>query len=163
MPRFRLVIAVLLGASALNLALMVPGGFVETRDFSAYPAVVLGAFNVFLTILGLGSLVVAFFIARSGRGRGWAGFAGVAFVGVYLLDLGGLFPVPPDPMSTLLATLEWIGTGLGALLAVASVASGGAACDRDAVRPTLPLPIVAGLAILALIIVAFATQSAMGI
>ena len=35
MPSSRLVIATLLVASALNLALMVPGGFVETRDFSA--------------------------------------------------------------------------------------------------------------------------------
>ena len=55
----RHLVALLLALSAINLALMIPGGFVETRDFSAYPASVLAAFNIFLTVLGLGSLVLA--------------------------------------------------------------------------------------------------------
>lgn len=163
MPAARLLVTALLVASALNLALMVPGGFVETRDFSAYPALVLGAFNVFLTVLGLGSLVLAYIIIKTGRAYGWAGLAGLAFVGVYLLDLGRIFPVPPDPMSTLLATLEWIGTGLGVALAVSSVTLRGAANTATSAKPTLPMPVVLGLVLVALIIVAFATKSAMGI
>ncbi|MFG1414109.1 MAG: hypothetical protein ABII76_16015 [Pseudomonadota bacterium] len=159
----RHVITTLLVASALNLALMVPGGFVETRDFSAYPAMVLGAFNVFLTVLGLGSLVLAYIIAKTSKGNGWAGLAGLAFVGVYLLDLGRIFPVPPNPMSTLLATLEWIGAGLGIALAASSVALRGAANTATSAKPTLPMTVVLGLVLVALIIVAFATKSAMGI
>jgi hypothetical protein len=165
MPISRLAIATLLVASALNLALMVPGGFVETRDFSAYPSIVLGAFNVFLTVLGLGSLVLAFIVTKSGRGCGWSALAGFAFVGVYLLDLGRIFPVPPNPMSMLLATLEWIGTGLGvALVATSLVLSRHATANSaPAVTPSLPRPIIFSLALLALIIVTFATKSAMGI
>ncbi len=163
MPRPRYVISTLLVASALNLALMVPGGFVETRDFSAYPAVVLGAFNVFLTVLGLGSLVLAYLIAKTGRGNGWAGLAGLVFVSVYLLDLGRIFPVPPTPMSMLLATLEWIGAGLGVCLTILSIALRGAASTAASTRPRLPMPVVLGLILVALIIVAFATRSAMGV
>lgn len=163
MPASRLVVTVLLVASALNLALMVPGGFVETRDFSAYPAIVLGAFNIFLTVLGLGSLVLAYIVTKTGRGFAWAGLAGLAFIAVYLLDLGRIFPVPPNPMSTLLATLEWIGTGLGAALTISSIAFRGAGNTASSARPGLPMPVVLGLVIVALIIVAFATRSAMGI
>lgn len=68
MTVFRFAVVTLLIASAVNLSLMAPGGFVETRDFSAYPAIVLGAFNVLLTVLGLGSLVLAVIVARKGRG-----------------------------------------------------------------------------------------------
>lgn len=163
MPASRLTMAGLLVASALNLALMVPGGFVETRDFSAYPAVVLGAFNVFLTVLGLGSLVLAYFVTRSGKEHGWAGLAGLAYVAVYLLDLGRIFPVPPEPMSMLLATLEWIGTALGVALTVTSVALRGAVNRASSAKPTFPMPVALGLILIALIIVAFATKSAMGV
>lgn len=163
MPTSRLVITALLVASALNLALMVPGGFVETRDFSAYPAIVLGAFNVFLTVLGLGSLVLAYLIMKTGKAYAWAVLAGLAFVGVYLLDLGRIFPVPPNPMSTLLATLEWIGTGLGVALAVSSIALRGAVNMATSAKPTLPMLVVLGLILVALIIVVFATKSAMGV
>ncbi|MQP66931.1 hypothetical protein GE253_16500 [Niveispirillum sp. SYP-B3756] len=155
--------AVLLIASAVNLALMVPGGFVETRDFSAYPAAVLLAFNVFLTVLGLGSLVLVHFLMKTGKGRVWAGLAGLAFTAVYLLDIGRIFPVPPNPMSTLLATLEWIGTVLGIALAVSAVALRGETKPVNGVKPRLVLPIALGLFLVALIIVVFATKSAMGI
>jgi hypothetical protein len=161
MPTSRFVITTLLVASALNLALMIPGGFVETRDFSAYPAIVLGAFNVFLTVLGLGSLVLAYAVTKADRGYGWSALAGIAFVGVYLLDLGRVFPVPPNPMSALLATLEWIGTGLGVALAAASLVLSRRA-TATSTTSSLPRPVMFGLAIAALVIVAFATKSAMG-
>ncbi len=163
MPASRFVAAGLLVASALNLTLMIPGGFVETRDFSAYPAVVLGAFNVFLTVLGLGSFILAYFVIRTGKGYGWGGVAGLTYLAVYLLDLGRIFPVPPEPMSMLLATLEWIGTALGLALAVASIALRGAVTTANSAKPMLSVPTVLGLALVALIIVAFATKSAMGI
>lgn len=163
MPGSRHIVTVLLVASALNLALMVPGGFVETRDFSAYPAIVLGAFNVFLTVLGLGSLVLAYFVTKTGKGHGWAALAGLAFTAVYLLDLGRIFPVPPNPMSALLAALEWTGTALGVALAASSTALPGTADTASLAKPALPGPIMLGLLLVALVIVAFATKSAMGI
>tara|TARA_R110002020_G_scaffold10417_7_gene40060 strand:+ start:715 stop:1203 length:489 start_codon:yes stop_codon:yes gene_type:complete len=161
MRNSRLVVTALLVASALNLASMVPGGFVETRDFSAYPSIVLAAFNVFLTVLGLGSLVLAYTITKTGSGYRWSTLAGIGFVGVYLLDLYRIFPVPPNPMSTLLATLEWIGTGLGLALVIASLVVSQRAVATSA-TPSLPRPVMLGLGLVALIIVAFATKSAMG-
>ena len=63
-------LAALLFLSAVNLALMIPGGLVETRSFPGYGVATLGAFNVFLTVLGLGSLVLAYRVSdRSMRGR----------------------------------------------------------------------------------------------
>ncbi|MBU1307832.1 MAG: hypothetical protein KKF33_20200 [Alphaproteobacteria bacterium] len=165
MANSRTVTTFLLVASAVNLALMVPGGFVETRDFSAYSALVLGAFNVFLTVLGLGSLVLAYAVARTPRFSGLAMLAGLGFVAVYLLDLGRIFPVPPEPMSNLLATLEWTGTVLGAALAIAAYLSARHTVEStgDTPAPTLSMPVLVGLAAIALLIVAFATKSAMGV
>ncbi|GEO85405.1 MULTISPECIES: hypothetical protein [Alphaproteobacteria] len=161
----RFAVVALLVASALNLSLMVPGGFVETRDFSAYPAIVLGAFNVFLTVLGLGSLVLAFVLARNGKGYGLSALAGLAFVCVYLLDLIRVFPVTPNPMSLLLATLEWLGTGLGgALVVVAITLARHEATNSETLDGlSFPAPVIVGLVLVTLIIVAYATRSAMGI
>ena len=163
MKAARTVVSTLLVASAVNLTLMVPGGFVETRDFSAYPATVLGAFNVFLTVLGLGSFFLAYRVAKAGRGYGWAALAGFAYVAVYLLDLGRIFPVPPNPMSMLLATLEWIGTALGTALAAAALMLRETEGAEPAVRTRLPMPALLALSALAVVIVAFATWSAMGL
>ncbi|WP_224702246.1 hypothetical protein [Devosia aquimaris] len=161
----RTAVTALLVASAINLALMVPGGFVETRDFSAYSPLVLGAFNVFLTVLGLGSLVLAYAVFRTGRLAGLVSLAGLGFVAVYLLDLGRIFPVPPEPMSAVLATLEWIGTVLGAALVLAAYLSArhSGASTGDVPAPKPSMPALVGLAAIALVIVAFATKSAMGV
>lgn len=161
----RMTVAALLLASAVNLALMVPGGFVETRDFSAYPPVVLGAFNLFLTLLGLGSLVLPYILIRNGKGYGLAALAGLAFVGVYLFDLGRIFPVTPNPMSGLLTLLEWLGTGLGAALAAAALIFSRRPSTTSATSSpaAIPVPVMAALALLALAIIAFATRAAMGL
>ena len=163
MSTSRHVVAALLVASAVNLTLMVPGGFVETRDFSAYPALVLGAFNIFLTVLGLGSFILAYVVVKTHRGYGWSALAGLSYVAVYLLDLGRIFPVPPNAMSMLLATLEWIGTALGAALAIAELTCRDDVGAQTTARARLSVPVLAGLAIVAIVIVAFATKSAMGV
>lgn len=115
----RVLTAALLGLSALNLTLMIPGGFVETREFTLYPVSVIAGFNVFLTVLGLGSFVLAWRIWRGARRTLWALLAGIAYVAVYVLDLAVIFPISQTPMSALLETLEWVGTGLGVLLMIA--------------------------------------------
>lgn len=111
--------ALLLCLSGVNLTLMIPGGFVETREFTLYPVSVIAGFNVFLTVLGLGSFVLAWRIWRGARRTLWAFFAGVSYVAVYMLDLAVIFPISQTPMSALLETLEWVGTGLGILLMIA--------------------------------------------
>ena len=110
------VVAVLLALSAVNLALMVPGGFVETRNFPAYPVAVLAAFNVFLTVLGLGSLILSWQVWRR-QVVGWfAPAIGIAFAAVYLSDLFVIFPVSTTPMPPVLTALECVGTVLGVAL-----------------------------------------------
>lgn len=155
------LLTVLLLASTLNLALMIPGGFVEVRDFSAYPAFILGLFNTFLTVLGLGGLVLAYFIFRHSLGYGLGVLIGCAYIIVYLADLRRIFPVSPVPMSRLLARLEWLGTILGIALAGAGLwaalqPAAGAQSTASSISPaTLIALIAAGLAI-----IAFATRAA---
>ncbi|TNE63561.1 MAG: hypothetical protein EP336_17070 [Rhodobacteraceae bacterium] len=152
--------ALLIALSAITLASMIPGGFVETRNFSGYSVAVLAAFNVFLTVLGLGSLVLAY-RTFSGQANGIATLlVGLAYVAVYLLDLGHIFPIADSPMQPLLATLEWLGTLLGAVTMLA----GGALLISDSTAAPehahLPRGLLIVLAVLALGIVLFATISA---
>ena len=157
----RHLVALLLALSAINLALMIPGGFVETRDFSAYPASVLAAFNIFLTVLGLGSLVLAWLTWRGGVRRVWSMAAAVGFAATYLLDLFKIFPVTPVPMSSLLETLEWLGTALAILLAPAVLTAGSRdAGGRQGAAIPRGLTIVMGIAGIGIVI--FATIAAMG-
>ena len=156
----RHLLALLLALSAINLALMIPGGFVETRDFSAYPASVLAAFNIFLTVLGLGSLVLAWLTWRGGVRRVWSMAAAVGFAAVYLLDLFEIFPVTPVPMSALLETLEWLGTTLAVLLGVAVVAAGRGEGGPQVAAIPRGLALVLGIAGIGIVI--FATIAAMG-
>lgn len=155
------LVAALLVASAVNLALMVPGGLVETRSFPGYGVSTLAAFNVFLTVLGLGSLLLGYHLWRGGRAGLWPLLAGIGYVAVYLADLGHVFPISATPMSATLLTLEWIGTLLGAALiaaAAARVATGNGAAATPA---RLPAWLLLTLAALTLAIVLFATVSAM--
>ena len=155
-------VAVLLALSAINLALMIPGGFVETRDFSAYSAAVLAGFNIFLTVLGLGSLVLAWLTWRGGVRPVWGWAAAAGFAGVYLLDLLEIFPVTPVPMSTLLETLEWLGTALACVLGAALVGARSDVVRDGSTGKGRPAALVLALVIGGIAIVVFATISAMG-
>ena len=103
--------------SILTLAWMVPGGPVETRSFSNnLPEVVLG-FNIFLTALIIVAISLVYFMSKKQK---WAyqanGIVGFAFALVFILDLGGIFPVSLDPMQKLLFAMEVVGLLLGILL-----------------------------------------------
>ena len=158
----RHLVALLLALSAINLALMIPGGFVETRDFSAYPASVLAGFNIFLTVLGIGSLVLAWLTWRGGVRRLLSWAAAIGFAGVYLLDLFKIFPVTPVPMSNLLETLEWAGTGLAVLLGVALLGAEERETALVSRESSIPRWLTIVLAACGIGIVVFATIAAMG-
>ena len=93
--------------SAALLSTLIPGGPIENRDFSHIHVGVLGAFNIFLTVLDLGSIVIVYFAFR---GRSWAFqaafLAAISFFGVYAVDLAQIFPRSPTPMSFSLALIE---------------------------------------------------------
>ena len=90
----------LLLLSAVSLTSLVPGGQIETRDFSHISPLVLGSFNVFLTMLSLTSFLLLYSVWRRQR---WAfvasGIWGIGYFLVYVLDLARWFPVSPDAMT----------------------------------------------------------------
>jgi uncharacterized membrane protein (UPF0136 family) len=104
-------VAALLALSALMLGILVPGGPIETRSFSNFNPIVLGLFNIFLTVLGLTSFVLIYFILK---GKRWSliisAICGISYLAVYLLDLGKIFPVSKDPMPTTLTIIEALGS-----------------------------------------------------
>lgn len=102
-------LGVLLIVSALLLTSLVPGGLVENRDFSHINAMFLVAFNVYLTVLALGSFVVGVGCLRHSTRVIATLAAGVSYVLVYALDLLQIFPVSPTPMSHALWAIEVAG------------------------------------------------------
>lgn len=104
-------IAVLLVVSSGLLGVLVPGGPIETRNFSHIEPITLGVFNTFLTLLSIGSLLLVYFIFRETK---WASIisalCGVSYFLVYVLDLGVIFPVSSDPMPMTLWIIEIVGT-----------------------------------------------------
>jgi hypothetical protein len=103
-------VSMLLVLSAVLLGILVPGGPIETRDFSHTSPVILGTFNTFLTSLGIGSFVFAYFALK---GKLWSYIAslvcGISYFLVYALDLGKIFPVSPNEMPEALLAIEIVG------------------------------------------------------
>jgi hypothetical protein len=157
---------ILLVLSGVILGVMVPGGPIETRSFAHINPLILGAFNTFLTTLGLVSVLIAVFVAR---GRLWAArvsaVCGVFYFLVYAFDIGGVFPVTPSPMPPLLLLLEIIGAVVALPLVYSSVqivrrSPASVTPNSQLSKPYalfVMLAIVAGFAI-----VIFATHAAMG-
>jgi hypothetical protein len=152
--------------SILNLAVMVPGGPVETRVFSnLLPQVVLG-FNIFLTGLILVSIAVVYFLAKRQK---WAYqiavVLGFAYFLVFLLDLARIFPVSPDPMPALLMAMEMLGLILGASLMWLSLKTVSVAAEsywQGAGRlPNVIIAIGVALLIFGAFVVYFATTAAL--
>lgn len=90
---------------------MIPGGFIESRDFSHIPSIVLAAFNIVLTTLGMISLFLPYFIYKNQK---WAVsaafFSGMSYFVVYTIDLAEIFPKSPTQMPLSLFILEVVGT-----------------------------------------------------
>ena len=105
----------------LLLASLIPGGPIETRDFSHLDPLTVWVFNGFLTFLGFGSLALDYFLFMRVR---WAYKLGIVVGLLYsflaLLDLFQIFPKSPTPMSSLLIAFEGLILTLGLILAVAS-------------------------------------------
>ena len=159
-------IVALLVASAANLCVMVPGGPIEERDFSAISPIILGGFNLFLTLLGLSSFALAYLIA-SKRYNGYilASLIGLGYFAVYALDLAFIFPKSPTPMPELLFKLEWLGIFLAIplILGAAMMSKQAAQHEPAAGGATFTLPVILGAGVLIVAIVTFSTYSAMGL
>lgn len=162
-------LALLLGLSGIALSVLVPGGPIETRSFAHIHPVTLGIFNTFLTVLGLGSFLLIYFVLKA---QTWATIAGagcgLAYVGVYGLDLAQIFPVSPDPMPLALWAIEVFGLVIAIPLIGLSIVGIQSAKigDRTSIIPSISteqlIYTIGLLLLLGCSIIAFATRSAMG-
>jgi len=149
--------------SAALLSSLIPGGPIENRDFSHIHPGILGAFNVFLTTLDLGSFVLAFFALKQ---RQWAlnaaVYAAVSYFAVYAVDLAQIFPRSPTPMSFYLALIEVLGMSAAVPLMFASR-------NAQSVNPAAGLTsastyrfgVTVALVVLGIAVIWFATDAAM--
>lgn len=99
-------LGVMLIISAMFLTALVPGGLVESRDFSHIHPLILISFNLFLTVLVIVSCLLGLQWIRKPASMQATLWVGVAYFLVYLLDLLAIFPVSPTPMSELLLAVE---------------------------------------------------------
>lgn len=106
--------------SAALLTALVPGGVVESRDFSHITPLILIGFNLFLTVLVFGSCLLGLQWIRKPASLTTTLCAGVSYFLVYLLDLLAIFPVSPTPMSELLWAIEVTGLVLALPLIIIS-------------------------------------------
>lgn len=120
MNKSKIIIALLI-ASAINLTVMVPGGGIDTRDFSHISPFALSSFNIFLTTLGLVSLFLPYFVFRKYKWSVISSFiCGASYFLVYVLDFAHVFPKSPEPMPQLLVLLEALGIVLSIPLMILS-------------------------------------------
>lgn len=98
--------------NALLLILLIPGGPIETRDFSQLNSIILVAFNAFLTALGMTSLLFIPLAVKNYQVTAEVcRILALSYFAVYLLDLLSLFPRTPSPMPWMLMAVEWCGIG----------------------------------------------------
>jgi hypothetical protein len=118
-----IAVAALLVWKVLLLIPMVPGKLIDTRDFSSLPRWQYNWFNVFLTSLGISSLIIAGFAVT---GNTWVFLPALIIALLYiiacLLDLFEIFPVVKDKLPIQLLILEAIVLGSAGVLLVVSIA-----------------------------------------
>ena len=98
---------ILLGILVLSFATLVPGGPIETRDFSGLDGSVFWGFNAFLVALGLVAVTSAVALLKGADRFVWPAIAACwGYIFVVLLDLGGVFPRSPDVIPVALGVVE---------------------------------------------------------
>ncbi len=86
---------------------LVPGGPIETRDFSGLGGTVFWGFNAFLIALALLAVGSAVAMLRGSATASWGAIvAAWGYIFVVLLDLGHVFPTSPDPIPLMLGLVE---------------------------------------------------------
>ncbi|UUV06336.1 MULTISPECIES: hypothetical protein [Ruegeria] len=106
-PRHTATAARLLLVLVASFVTLVPGGPIETRDFSGLGGGVFWGFNAFLIALALLAVGSAVAMLRGSVAAGWGAIvAAWGYVFVVLLDLGHVFPTSPDPIPLMLGLVE---------------------------------------------------------
>ena len=107
---YKYLVSTLLILSCVLLGALVPGGSIETRDFSHINPFMLSSFNTFLTLLVMISILIVYYLLQD---INWAyivaAICGSSYLVVYVLDLAKIFPVSPVPMPQTLLVIEVVG------------------------------------------------------
>lgn len=99
------------------LAILVPGGPIENRDFSKLKGIVFWGFNVFLVLLGVGSYITSYLLLiSSSHAILVAQVIAVLYFIVYAIDLAGIFPKSPTKMGKPLLLLEIVNISMAIYL-----------------------------------------------
>lgn len=157
--KYSMSIGLLLLMSSVFLISLVPGGPIETRDFSHIQPWVLLSFNTYLTVVGISSIVWGVQALRTPLNPLWSLLSGLSYLIIYGLDLLMLFPVSPTPMNQALWSIEVSGLLLSLPLTGLScwqLMSANAAPIRIKVFNGWPVVLLIGA-----VVVAYATYSAM--
>lgn len=164
--KYQTMLITTLVLSMILLSILIPGGPIETRDFSHISPSILGLFNTFLTLLGMLSLLVAYFVYHSKK---WAYLSaiiiGIAYFLVYVLDLAHIFPRSPSPMPFLLIAIEVTGTLLSFPLIFLAKRISSLSVESNHLSLHFNAKVfmlITLIVIISLAIIAFATRAAMG-
>ena len=161
------IIAFLLILLSILLTILVPGGPIETRDFSSYSPFILTLFNIFLTSLGILSFLGAYLAIKN---KAYyiiiSAFFAICYIVVYIFDLFKIFPVSPIPMPQTLFIIEVVSTILGFILLYICIKYNNLE-SKNKENITLKLSFYKIISLLVVLlfaigIVIFATKSAMG-
>ncbi|EWH08226.1 hypothetical protein DS2_18453 [Catenovulum agarivorans DS-2] len=115
-------LAFLLAINAALLISLIPGGYIENRDFSHLSALILVAFNGLLTALGMSSLLAVPLALKNYQVVAPVSkVLALVYIIVYALDLLAIFPKTPSVMPVLLMLVECIGIVTAILLYAAAI------------------------------------------
>lgn len=102
-------LSVCLGLNAILMTLMLPGGPVEIRDFSAYSATTLTLYRLFLSALITGTLLSISLCIKQYQGAGAGSIiAGICYLSAHALGLLDILLHSPNPATAILLTLELV-------------------------------------------------------
>lgn len=117
-----LFLSIIILLNVTLLAILVPGGPIENRDFSNLKGLVFWGFNAFLITLGMASFYAIYSALGGLSNTGLVtSILACAYILVYGLDLAGIFPKSPSKMSRPLMLIEIINLCMGTYLLILSM------------------------------------------
>ncbi len=112
-----IIASLLVFFNVMLLAILVPGGPIENRDFSKLKGVVFWGFNLFLILLGVMSFITCYLLLIAHPNAIFiTKIIAVLYFIVYIIDLAGIFPKSPTKMSKPLMLFEIINGSMAIFL-----------------------------------------------
>lgn len=117
-----LFLSIIILLNVTLLAILVPGGPIENRDFSNLKGLIFWGFNAFLITLGMASFYAIYSALGGLSNTGLVtSILACAYILVYGLDLAGIFPKSPSKMSKPLMLIEIINLCMAIYLFILSI------------------------------------------